>query len=139
MRDFFLSFLLVVSQLLTLRTEGDSLFAVSAILASSAFARFRCLVLQPRTLSHLPWFYSISDKSLLSTNSSILEDCVSSPFSWPSCLLCMRYLGGLSLIQSLLPFSWVCRVSRRMPLTMSLSVCPLNYSPTYLVRFPEAG
>lgn len=80
-------FLLVVSQLLTLRTEGDSLFAVSGILTSSAFALFRCLESQPQTLSHLPWFYSIFDKSLLSTNPSILEDWVSTPFSWPSRLL----------------------------------------------------
>jgi hypothetical protein len=118
----FFPFFLVVSQLLTLRTEGDSLFVLSGILASSAVALFRCLELQPGTLTHLPWFCSIFDKSLLSTNSSILEDWVSSPFSWPSCLLCMRYLGDLCLIQSLPPFSCVCKVSGRMSLAMPVSV-----------------
>lgn len=83
LRDFFLSFLLVLSQLLTLWTEGTSLFAVSDILASSAFAVFRSLKLQPWPLSHLPLSYSIFDKKnlQLSTIPSLLEEWVSSFFS----------------------------------------------------------
>lgn len=72
---FFLFFLLVLSQLLTLRTEGTSLFAVSDVLAFSAFAVFRSLKLKPWTLSHSPLFYSIFDKNLqLSIIPNLLEE-----------------------------------------------------------------
>lgn len=97
LRDFFLSFLLVLSQLLTLWTEGTSLFAVSDILASSAFAVFRSLKLQPWPLSHLPLSYSIFDKKTYSyqqSQASWRNECLlSSPR-----LLFVNCLGGLFLI-----------------------------------------
>lgn len=88
----FFSFLLVLSQLLTLWTEGTSLFAASDILASSAFAVFRSLKLQPWPLSHLPLSYSIFDKKLTVFNNPKPPGGISVFSLLPDCYLCVVWV-----------------------------------------------